>query len=133
MPNPPKCPHPRGQYDVDCPVCDVKKRRAQRRRETRTGDGAPPERFSLRDLEDLLAAHEQLAAAISSIDHEMDAMQDAMEMGWKPADEDAINTLLGRRESLSKAAEAIKGVLDRHPAAMEARTIEPIRSYRRRK
>lgn len=133
MPESPSCPHARGQYNVDCPVCDVKKRRAQRRRETRTGDGAPTERFSLRDVEDLLAALEQLAGAISSIDDEMDAMQDAMEMGWTSADEDAINTLLGRRESLSKAAEAINRVLNRHPAALEARTIEPIRGYRRRK
>lgn len=129
MPESPPYPHARGQYEIDCPVCDVKKRRAERRRETRTSDGAPPERLSLRDVEDLLAVHEQLAAAISSIDDEMDAM----EMGWKPGGEDAINTLLRRRESLSKAADAINRVLDRQPAAMEARTTKPIRGYRRRK
>lgn len=129
MPNPPKCPHRRGQYDVDCPVCDVKKRRAQRRREARTGDGAPAERFTLRDVEDLLSAQEHLAMAITSIDEEIDTV----ELAWGPGAEEALGDLMRRREDLIHASDAINRVIDRHLAALEARMIKPIRGYRRRK
>lgn len=128
MPNPPKCPHPRGQYDVDCPVCDVKKRRAQRRRETRTGDGAPVERFTLRDVEDLLSAQRHLSMAITSIDEEIDTV----ELAWGPGAEEALGDVLRRREDLIHVSDAITRVFGRHERAVEAVRADPPRRYKRR-
>lgn len=120
------CGHPRGQYEVGCGVCDVKKRRAQQRRKLRTGDGAPSQRFSSEDVRDIQESIQHLRGTGNAIDLRLD------EMRTRKSDAEQVRTLAQAKKSIGAAISALEMILTRHPTAVEAVEAPRTRRYRRR-